>query len=389
MTISSKSKLKQKLLFSELLKHFKIYDDPPTKIKQSVISNYTVIIGDKEYSLKDYIKRQNIPMSMINILLYNIDNNYGYLKRFYNKSLEYNSVELTIKESPMKNNEFDNNKNVQYKNIIRNMFYLEILKNTTSGMKNHPSFLNVLENLYINSKIDYKLLTPSALYYIKENRIGSVFSSFYFRASIMNPYLVYSINHNLLHGKRIFTPTLGWGSYLYGFAESNIIEYVGIDIIPRVCSRLSEFTEQCYPKLKTEFLCIPSEKLLQNILFMKKYKSHFDTIFFSPPYFDLEKYSGELQSIKQYPVYTLWLQEYWKKTIDVCLHVLKRGGYMCYILSDYGPDNNKYNLVEDMNNIVLRNNEFSLKQIQSMNNKNVNSTKHRKTDEKIMLFVKN
>ena len=268
---------------------------------------------------------------------------------------------------------------------------MEILKTTKSGFANHPSYFDVLENLYNHWKIDYKLLTPSALYYISAGRIGSVFSSFYFRASIMNPYLVYSMNKSIFRGTRIFTPTLGWGSYYYGFAESGTIkEYVGVDIIPAVCSGVKKFAELYYPQIKTTFYCNPSETLLKNPAFMRKYKGHFDTVFFSPPYFDLEKYPGELQSTMQYPTYGDWLNNYWAATIGVCSHVLKRGGILCYILSDYGSKNNKFNLVEDMNNIVLQSHHFgfSLKEIQPMHNKNVNSTKHRDTDEKIMIFIK-
>ena len=76
----------------------------------------------------------------------------------------------------------------------RNMHYKDILQNTTSDFANNPSYLDVIEDLYIHNIIDYKLLTPSALHYMREGRLGSNYSSFYFRASIMNPYLVYSLN---------------------------------------------------------------------------------------------------------------------------------------------------------------------------------------------------
>ena len=82
--------------------------------------------------------------------------------------------------------------------MIRNIHYEDILKNTYSGIENNPTFMKVLYDLYINRIIDYKILTPSAIHYIMDGRIGSVFSSFYFRASIMNPYLVYSLNKSLL-----------------------------------------------------------------------------------------------------------------------------------------------------------------------------------------------
>lgn len=389
-----------KISSAEFIKYFSKNDNnkkPKTVTVAEFIKKATVLVGKNEFLLADYMKRKQITKDSAELIFDNINSKNKYLERFYKTSLAYdenNIVGAINGEMPMKSGEISNNKLIKYKNIIRNMFFMEILKTTKSGFANHPSYFDVLENLYNHWKIDYKLLTPSALYYISAGRIGSVFSSFYFRASIMNPYLVYSMNKSIFHGRRIFTPTLGWGSYYYGFAESGTIkEYVGIDIIPAVCSGVKKFAELYYPQIKTTFYCNPSETLLKNAAFMRKYKGHFDTVFFSPPYFDLEKYPGELQSTMQYPTYGDWLNNYWAATIGVCSHVLKRGGILCYILSDYGSQNNKFNLVEDMNNIVLQSHHFgfggfSLKEIQPMHNKNVNSTKHRDTDEKIMIFIK-
>jgi len=121
---------------------------------------------------------------------------------------------------------------------------------------------------------------------------------------------------------------------------------------------------------------------------MKKYKGHFDVVFFSPPYYRLELYSGKTQSTERYKTYEDWLANYWEKTVRLCHHVLQKGGRMCYILSDYGQQDSleHYNLVEDMNAIAKQ--SFRLKSKQTMLNKNVNSTKHRETGEQIMIFLK-
>ena len=55
-----------------------------------------------------------------------------------------------------------------YKNVIRNMHYQDILQNTSSGFINIPTYMQVITDLYENDIIDYKLLTPSALAYIKK-----------------------------------------------------------------------------------------------------------------------------------------------------------------------------------------------------------------------------
>ena len=224
---------------------------------------------------------------------------------------------------------------------------------------------------------------------MKNGRLGSVFSSYYFRASIMNPYLVFSLNKSILHGTRIFTPTLGWSSYCYGFLECpEVVEYVGTDVIQDVCSKTEQLCKSHINRVKYEIFCKPSEDLLNTKSFIDKYKNHFDVVFFSPPYYKLELYKGGKQSTDRYNTYNEWLQEYWLATIRLCHHVLEKGGRLCYILSDYGSNNTKthFELLSDMNNITKK--YFHLKNIQPMFNKNVNVTSHRDTNEKIMIFEK-
>ena len=349
-------------------------------------SQYKVKIGSRLVSLNEYMKtKEKLTKYDVNLLIDNIQNRNDYLSRFYDVSLKIPET-LTIKEPPMKKGQMNNNALVKYKNVIRNMFYKEILKDTKSGIENNPTFFDVLEDLYVRKIIDYKILTPSAIHYMKNGRLGSVFSSFYFRASIMNPYLVYSLQESVLQGKRIFTPTLGWCSYCYGFLESSsVIEYVGTDVITRVCDRTSKFATAYYPNKTVAVYDSPSELLLQNKPFLSKYTSHFDVVFFSPPYYRLEMYPGKKQSTTTYKTYEDWLIGYWENTIKLCHKVLVPGGKLCYILSGYGKDN-EYDLLNDMNKITKK--YFTLKSIQPMHNKNVHVTDHRDTAEQIMIFVK-
>ena len=341
--------------------------------------------GGKVVELTTYMKDRQTDLRH---LYDHLENREEYLRRFYKKSLKPTDIHELSEEKPMTQTVSNNNSLVQYKNIIRNIHYADILENTQSGF-DIPTFLSVLKDLYNNDIIDYKLLTPSALHYMKENRIGSVFSTFYFRASILNPYLVYSLNKSLLKGTRIFTPTLGWSSYCYGFLECDeVVEYVGTDVIKSVCEKTREFAKTSYKNKDVRIYCSPSEDLYHNKPFLRKYLEHFDVVFFSPPYYELEKYPGKDQSTNRYKNYNEWLHGYWLDTIQLCYAVLKKGGRLCYILSDYGSSQTGkyYSLVEDMNTITST--FFKRKKILNMYNKNANMTKHRTTDEKIMVFVK-
>ena len=315
-----------------------------------------------------------------------IVNRNEYLQRFFNTSLLVKEIQIT--ENPMPRKHLDNNTAVNYKNIIRNLHFRNILQNTKSGFSGLPSFLDVLLDLYLHDIIDYKIVTPSALFYIEKGRIGSVFSSFFFRASIMNPYLVLSLNHNVLNGTKIFTPTLGWSSYAYGFAECpQVKEYVGVDVIPMVCKKTADFLGSQYPQLEHKIFCQPSESLLTNQSFMTRYKNHFDVVFFSPPYYELELYPGKNQSTTVYTSYNEWLEGYWKRTLQLCQHVLQKNGKLCYILSSGGGPHTS-NILQDMNTITKE--MFSFKTSIPMYNKNVHVTAkdHRETAEKILIFTR-
>jgi len=352
------------------------------------IDTYTVRIRNNVTTLKDYVSRKNISKKALETLYSHITERDKYLARFYNTSLAVND-NIHIKGEPMNKEYMNNNKNVNYKNIIRNIHYEDILQNTYSGIENNPTFMKVLYDLYINRIIDYKILTPSALHYIINGRIGSVFSSFYFRASIMNPYLVYSLNKSLLKGTKVFTPTLGWSSYAYGFMECDeVIEYVGTDVIKNVCTKTRTLLRNNYNGKSFKIFQSPSENLMQNPRFRIKYDNYFDLVFFSPPYFKMEMYPGDKQSTTNYTNYDVWLKKYWEKTIQLCLHVLEPGGKLCYILSGYGTKNtkNSYNLIDDMNKITAK--YFTLLYTLPLHNKNVHVTEHRETAEKIIVFYK-
>ena len=361
-------------------KFFNIFENTDKLTFDKFYKKFKVKTSNKVISLEDY----KVSKSDTKPLYDHIIKKDEYLKRFFDTSLDF-PKDISIQEKAMTSKKLDNNEQVKYKNLIRNLHFKEILKNTASGFDNHPTFLNVLEDLYNKNIIDYKLLTPSALHYIKDNRTGSVFSSFYFRASIMNPYLVYSLNHSVLKGEKIFTPTLGWSSYCYGFLECPYVEeYVGTDVIKSVCKKTESFAKKYYPDKKVEIFDSPSESLRHDKKFIKKYKNHFDVVFFSPPYYKLELYSGKNQSTTLYRSYEEWLEKYWEETVILCKEVLEKNGKMCYILSGYGKDL-EFDLIKDMNKVAKK--HFKLLKTIPMYNKNANMTQHRETDEKIIIFV--
>lgn len=312
-----------------------------------------------------------------------------YLTNFF-----YNN--LHIKDDYFENRTMENKEmiinNLRYpkeKNIVRNLYYEELLLKTKTIHKNVRPFLEIIIDLYKNHIIDYKLLTPSVLNYMENGSYTSMLSGLYFRASIMNPFLVYSLScMRLDNPKRVLTPTLGWSSYLLGFMNNpNLQQYVGIDVIDKVCKTSYELCKKIRPDVDVNIYNKPSEDLYDDNDFMKQYNNYFDVVFFSPPYYQLELYDGENQSTNRYSTYKEWLNKYWLKTIQLSNKCLKENGKLCYIISGYKSGGKYLNLDEDMNTIV-QHNGFIYKSQEPIGTSNVGFTRHRKHNETIYLFEK-
>lgn len=300
------------------------------------LSNGNIVKLNK-YLKQKYIEQDKI-QQVINILYHIVTHKHELLENFYTKSLSVQDKNLPYhisKLQPMNLNALSNTKETQFKNFIRNIHYLGILKETTTNLKGIRSYLDVLDDLFKHWIIDYKMLTPSALYYFSNGIIGSILSSFYFRASIMNPYLAYSVIHHLRHSAKsdnfnLFTPVLGWSSYFVGAAQiPGLRKYTGIDVLPKVCEKTRKYA-QLYPNIDTTIICKKSELVAQDKRFLRENREKFDVIFFSPPYFKLEEYSNVM---REYTDLQSWINTYWIPTIQMCHHVIRPNGRMGFIVS--------------------------------------------------------
>jgi hypothetical protein len=355
---------------------------------EDYVKNAKVRIRNNVVPLRQYLDDHNCgTIRNIEPLYEHITNREQYLTRFYNMSLRIQPTDTPIiAQAPTALN---NNSQPLLKNRIRNLFLKEILSDTKSGFDNIPSFLEVLFDLYQypNSIIDYKLITPSAIAYMQRGRIGSIFSSFYFRASIMNPALVHNIRANFFpNATTILSPTLGWCSYLAGFSHEKdhiIKHYVGIDVINRVCHTAQHTPLTLYPPETINIYNCPSEMVMsQYPEFATQYHHYFDAVFFSPPYYRMELYEGGEQSTTNYNTYEEWLQQYWEKTVIMCKHTVKpHTGIFSYIVSPFDG----YNLPDDLAKIAQK--YFKLQRIVPIYNKNVNSTKHREPNDRLYIFT--
>lgn len=345
------------------------------------INNYSVKSGDKKTKFKEIIKNKNLKKKEVKMLYkFFVIKKEENLINFYNKSLKIvEDLDLT----KIKTLSLNNSKNSSYKNIIRNIYWEDILLYTKTDIKGLRPFLEVLFDLYNNNTIDYKLLTPGAIKMMERNIFAPILSGFYFRSSILNPAVIYTLSKKYIkNASRVFTPTLGWSSYMYGFlSDEKIEEYVGTDVIKSVCSNTKKLAKKMFPDKYVDIYCSQSELLRKNKEFMKEYKNYFDVVFFSPPYYKLELYRGSKQSTTLYKTYEEWLEKYWEETIKLCKDVLHKDGKLIYIISGYDK---QLDMNKDMNNITKK--YFKYKTKKNLGNTNVNFTDHKDTNEIIYFF---
>lgn len=348
----------------------------------------------KTTSDKRYINRDRIVDYFYQIL---ITDRHKYLTCFYEAYFEFKDpCKLKwVSASLMENKEqFDApvislQRNDASRRIIRNLFHLELLDLTkvTNTVKSRVSFWTSLVNLYNKLELEDRFFAPSSIdLFLKDkgtkreqisgvkeinyNNLFYLFQAYQPKASIFNPYSIKWILSNLLPpGKTIFTPVLSWGSYLAAYMHTlGYVDYVGVDVMPSVCKKC-DFLGDWYQNHNQQFAgksvsiyCTPSEKLIYDHEFLKKYTKYFDTILLCPPYYDMEIYHEGEQSINTYKTYNEWLDGYWKQTVDLCYRVCKTGGTFAVIANDYYTlDKKHYPLTSDLNMITCKYFQFESK----------------------------
>lgn len=214
------------------------------------------------------------------------------------------------------------NKTEQHKFLV-NLFYREMW---STKVRDIPTLWESLLAFVNDTRIENHLIMKSVLFLWPNSTLYSTImrplGGFTSKASILDPTLAFYVMNQFEHTS-ILCPTLSWGStalaarYLPGCKE-----FVGIDVLPEVCDKVNRVILQ---GMKHKIYCKPSEE----VKFPKKYTKHFDLVFYSPPYYDIEVYSeDEKQSTSKFTTYESWVAGYLKPTIDLCIKSLKHGGHL-------------------------------------------------------------
>ena len=149
---------------------------------------------------------------------------------------------------------------------------------------------------------------------------------------------VAKILYDKLGSKNILDFSAGWGDRLAGFYGSESGEfYMGID--PRkenhpIYKEQSSFYEKHRSMFEVEKKSLFLESPAEDVDF-SEYENKFDTVFTSPPYFNVERYSyDDTQSWVKYKDITDWNEKFLQKTLKNLWCSVKAGGYLLVNISD-------------------------------------------------------
>lgn len=181
------------------------------------------------------------------------------------------------------------------------------------------------------------LFTMPGLDEVSKSTIRSCLSLRKYIASQFKPSIAKAF-YDKFCSRNILDFSAGWGDRLAGFYASHTGEYyVGLDpntMNHPIYKRQVEFYEKHRTMLEisktVEMFNRPAEDFDYST-----YRGFFDTVFTSPPYFDIERYSDEdTQSWKRYGDIDTWNEKFLHKSLGKIIPTMSNGGIMAINISD-------------------------------------------------------
>ena len=164
---------------------------------------------------------------------------------------------------------------------------------------------------------------------------------------------VAKVLYDKLGSKSILDFSAGWGDRLAGFYASESGEfYLGID--PRKENHpIYQQQKEFYDKHRNNFFevdkkCLFVESPAEDFEYTP---DMYDTVFTSPPYFGVERYSyDDTQSWVRYKTIDKWNEEFLQKTLEKLWVSIKSGGYLLVNIADvFARTAGQRNMVEICN----------------------------------------
>lgn len=289
---------------------------------------------------------------------------YGKL----NESVEYY---FNIPNSNILSNDtFAGRTNSKYGKICKNINFVNFYNTKKLWTTDSEYTFGLMRVMFEDFKLRNSLVGPAFFDHICKYEGDS--SQFWLdfmiganRASIFNPATYKGILDEVFTGDTLFAPVMGWNAYQLGFYNSKFKKFIATDVIKDVVDN-GTLLHQEYIKHKENslfgeetkaielYLC-PSEELDKRHNFSQRYQNSVDAVLLSPPYFDLEIYPSDGQSLTSYPDYQTWLINYWEETVKLCKNVLRTGSKFGFVISNYvNKDKQMTTISQDMRDVVCK-----------------------------------
>lgn len=157
--------------------------------------------------------------------------------------------------------------------------------------------------------------------------------------------------YNKFESKRVLDFCAGYGGRLVGFWQSNAKEYIGID--PNTEIEYHKIISWMKDNDSRDKIVSIISKPAEDVDFKKLGK--FDTVFTSPPYFNLEIYSeDDNQSCNRYETYNLWKNKFLFCVLDKVIPQIEIGGYLAINIKNIFVKGKKYNILDDMASHLMK-----------------------------------
>ena len=253
--------------------------------------------------------------------------------------------------------------------VAHNLFFEHVYGKTIKSNSGRVNTVIMSLNNVSSGVMDNNLASPSAIE--SDESIVMCLNTSLQKASVFNP-MCWSVFIDAIRTKTdklesILTPVGSWGSPAIAYVNSNLKEMVMIDVIPEVLEKskqlfdyiehsgLNSMFDASSRKLTT--FCCPSQHIDKRHNFCDTYKNHFDAVFFSPAYYDVEMYEGGEQSWEEYKTYEEWLAGYWEGTVKMCYDSMRDDAVFSFVIvPDYvkKKKNKTINISHDMLEIAKK-----------------------------------
>lgn len=323
--------------------------------------------GTKSIGIDEYTKNKENPNAYKNRLYELYQTNFlDFVLKYFKTRTSVSQKDYIFAPQQFEYETIDGVKTVNgrigRRTVAHNIFFEHMY--TTHKIHDDATLLNALQNA---CECRFNRLASESVIASDEMLVMSLNTSFQ-KMSVFNP-MCWSMFIDAIRQKTdklesILTPVGSWGSPAIAFANSNLKEMVMIDVIPEVLEKSENIFnfidkrglrmfEESNKTFKT--FCCPSQHIDKRLNFCDTYKNHFDAVFFSPAYYDLEQYEGGEQSWKEYFDYQSWLNGYWEGTVKTCYDSIRTGGVFAFvIIPQYNRKGKKIEISSDMLEIAKR-----------------------------------